>query len=136
MTNAPVYTATCRRIGDWWAISVPEVKGVHSQAKRLDQVDAMARDAIAVMLDIDPASFHVRVEPDVPVEVAEAVQARTALREAEARAEEATRRAAVALLRQGYSVRDAGRVLGVSHQRVSQIARTDEGRKRRPSEAA
>ena len=76
MTNAPVYTATCRRVGDWWAISVPGIKGVHTQAKRLDQVDVMARDAIAVMLDVDPASFHVRVEPDVPVAVAAAVRAR------------------------------------------------------------
>src|SRR5690242_11280287 len=31
------YTVLARRSGGWWAISVPELKGVHSQARRLDQ---------------------------------------------------------------------------------------------------
>ena len=48
------YTAVARRAGDWWAISVPELKGVHTQARRLSRVEAMARDAIALMLDVPP----------------------------------------------------------------------------------
>lgn len=59
------YTAVCRRSGDWWAISVDELKGVHSQARRARQVDAMARDAIALFLDVAPDSFNVTVRPEV-----------------------------------------------------------------------
>lgn len=58
------YTAVCRRSGDWWAISVPELKGVHSQAKHLEQVDAMAREAVALFLDVTPGSFRVSVQPE------------------------------------------------------------------------
>ncbi|SBT51113.1 type II toxin-antitoxin system HicB family antitoxin [Micromonospora auratinigra] len=55
------YTASCVRSDGWWAISVPEVEGVFSQARRLDQVEAMAREAIALMLDVDPQSFDITV---------------------------------------------------------------------------
>lgn len=53
------YTAVCRRSGRWWAISVPELKGVHTQARRLDQAEAMAGEAVALMLDADPAAIGV-----------------------------------------------------------------------------
>lgn len=116
------YTARCVRSGGWWAISVPEIKGVFSQARRLDQVEGMAREAIALMLDVDPQSFDVDVQPDLPQEVTRARKARSALRKAEESAEEATVAAARALLAKGYTVRDAGALLGISPQRVSQLA--------------
>ncbi|MEU3452396.1 hypothetical protein ABZ671_02140 [Micromonospora sp. NPDC006766] len=47
---------------------MPEIKGVFSQARRLDQVEGMAREAIALMLDVDPHSFDVDVQPDLPQE--------------------------------------------------------------------
>jgi predicted RNase H-like HicB family nuclease len=128
------YTARCVRSGTWWAITVPEIKGVFSQARRLDQVEAMAREAVALMLDVAPDSFEIEVKPEVPSEVTVARQARTALRQAELSAEEATRSAAEALLRQGYTVRDAGELLGISPQRVSQITRAGSGHSsRRPA---
>ncbi|MEW2441555.1 type II toxin-antitoxin system HicB family antitoxin [Micromonospora marina] len=116
------YTAKCVRSGDWWAITVPEIKGVFSQARRLNQVEAMAREAIALLLDVDPQSFDVDVRPDLPQEVTRARKARSALRKAEETAEEATVTAARALLEKGYTVRDAGALLGISPQRVSQLA--------------
>jgi predicted RNase H-like HicB family nuclease len=115
------YTAVCRRAGDWWATSVPEIKGVHTQARRLDQVEAMARDAIALFLDVTPDTLAIEVRPEVPTEAAEAVAAREAAREAEARADKLTRSAAAALLAKGYTVRDAGALLDISPQRVSQL---------------
>ncbi|MFF5172165.1 helix-turn-helix domain-containing protein [Micromonospora sp. NPDC000089] len=127
------YTVTCTRSGDWWAIRVDELAGVFSQARRLDQVEAMAREAIALMLDIAPDSFDVVVHPEVPGEVARARQARTELRQAERSAEEATRLAARALLSEGYTVRDAGELLGISPQRVSQITRDAREGRRRPA---
>ncbi|MCX4387091.1 hypothetical protein OG777_09125 [Micromonospora peucetia] len=98
---------------------MPEIKGVFSQARRLDQVEGMARDAIALMLDVDPHSFDIDVQPDLPQEV---TRARSELRKAEESAEEATVTAARALLAKGYTVRDAGALLGISPQRVSQLA--------------
>ncbi len=43
------------RSGEWWAITVPSLRGVFSQARHLDDVPAAAREAIALMLDVDPA---------------------------------------------------------------------------------
>jgi predicted RNase H-like HicB family nuclease len=123
------YTATCRRAGDWWAISVLEIKGVHTQARRLDQVDAMVRDAIALMLDVPADSFEVDVTPEVPDEVAEALRAREELRGAEEAASAATERAVHWLIDHGYTVRDAGRLLNLSPQRISQLTNTQ----RRPA---
>ncbi|WP_423916921.1 type II toxin-antitoxin system HicB family antitoxin [Candidatus Poriferisodalis sp.] len=41
--------------GEWWAITVPSLRGVFSQARHLDEVPAAACEAIALMLDVDPA---------------------------------------------------------------------------------
>jgi predicted RNase H-like HicB family nuclease len=121
-TKTRTYTAVCRRSGDWWAISVPELRGLHSQARRLDQVEAMARDAIALFLNADPESIAVVVKPQTPSEVTDAVKARADLLDAERKAETATKIAVERLLKEGYTVRDAGKLLGISPQRVSQIA--------------
>ena len=115
------YTAECVRSGNWWAITVPQIPGVFSQARRLDQVEAMAREAIALMLDVPPTSFDIEVKPALPSEVVVARRARTALQQAEKSAEQATKSAVKALLEQGYTVRDAGKLLGISPQRVSQL---------------
>src|SRR5207245_11401127 len=63
------YTARCQRSGDWWAISVPELRGVHTQARRLEKAEAMVRDAIALFLDVPSESFDVRIEPLLPREL-------------------------------------------------------------------
>ena len=60
------YTARCQRVVDWWAVSVPELSGVHTQAHRLEKVEAMVRDAIALFLDVHPDSFDVKIEPVLP----------------------------------------------------------------------
>jgi predicted RNase H-like HicB family nuclease len=116
------YTAVAARSGDWWAISVPELKGVHSQARRLDQVEANAREAIALFLEVPANSFKVQVKPVVPEEVERALAEREAAREADRRAEAATWNAVKFLLRRGFTVRDTGRMLGLSPQRISQIS--------------
>jgi predicted RNase H-like HicB family nuclease len=125
------YTAVCRRSGGWWAISVPEIKGLHTQVRRLDQAADMARDAIALMLDVDPSEIEVEVRPEIPEPVEDALAARRAAREAEREAEAATAAAARQLLADGYTIRDVGRLLGLSPQRISQIAPADSRPQRR-----
>lgn len=75
------YAAVCRRSGGWWAISVPEINGLHTQVRRLDQAEDMAREAIALMLDADPADIRVEVQPELPAPVEEALAARREARE-------------------------------------------------------
>jgi predicted RNase H-like HicB family nuclease len=126
MTN---YTAVCRRSGGWWAITVSEVKGIHTQARRLDEAGETAREAIALFLDVAPDSFTVTLRPDVPdvQDVLEALRAREEARKAERRAAEVTKRALDKLIADGMTVRDAGHLFDLSPQRVSQI--TGKGRK-------
>lgn len=68
------YNALCTREGNWWAIDVPGVPGVHTQAKRLDQAEAMARDAVALMLEVPPDSFDVEVTPVLDAAVDKALE--------------------------------------------------------------
>ena len=123
------YTAVCRRSGDWWAITVPEVKGIHSQVRRLADAETMVREAIALFLDVAPDSFTVTVRPEVPdvEDVLDALRARQEAQQADRRAAEATKKALDRLIADGMTVRDAGRVFDLSPQRVSQI--TGKGRK-------
>ncbi len=48
---------------------MPELKGVNTQARRLEKAEAMALDAIALFLDVPTDSFAVRVEPILPREL-------------------------------------------------------------------
>ncbi len=120
------FTARCRRSGAWWAIDVPELRGVYSQARRLDQVEAMARDAIALFLDVSDDSFDIILQPVLPEDLeADLEAAKTARSRADAAGREAqdavrsvTRRLHEEL---GLTVRDAGAILGVSHQRAQQL---------------
>jgi predicted RNase H-like HicB family nuclease len=70
-----MYSAVCRRAGHWWAISVPELKGVHTQARRLDQVAVIAEEAIALMLDVDPVTIQVEVRHELPSTATYALEA-------------------------------------------------------------
>ena len=42
-------TAIAQRSGDWWAIEVPEIPGLFTQTRRLDQTDDMVRDAAKLL---------------------------------------------------------------------------------------
>jgi hypothetical protein len=117
-----------RRVGDWWAIDVPEVPRIHTQARRLAQVEGMARDAIALLLDVPEDSFDVVVRPVLPERLKVDVERVRRLRdEAEAKQREATAASTKAVIdlssKARLTVRDIGQILGMSHQRVDQLAR-------------
>jgi len=120
------YTARCQRSGDWWAISVPELRGVHTQARRLEKAEATVRDAIALFLDVPSDSFEVRIEPVLPRDLQGKVgRARKVRGQAEVLQREAaiaSAQVAADLVHTAHlTVRDAGRVLGLSHQRITQL---------------
>ena len=115
----------------WWVASVREVRGCHTQGRTVDEARRRIRKAMALFV---PNARSAKLVDDVrlPATAVKAVRTYAALRK---QADEDDRRAALAARRavrilQGgklkMSARDAARVLGVSHQRVHQLAH-DEG---------
>jgi predicted RNase H-like HicB family nuclease len=131
------YTVSAERHGDWWAITVNELRGVFSQARRLTQVEPMARDAIALFLEVPADSFDLSVReklaPEVERLVAAAKEARAAASAHQEVASERSRVAARTLAAQGLPQRDIGQLLDLSHQRVAQLLQPGAGRSARPS---
>ena len=125
----PTYTVEVRRSGRWWAIEVPELRGVFSQARRLADVEPMARDAIAAVLDVSPRSFDITVRPLLGYRlerlVHEARESRLTAQQAQVEAADRSVRALRSLQKSGIPLRDAGQLLGISHQRAAQLVDTD-----------
>lgn len=121
------YTAEVTREGRWWMVSVPEIDGL-TQARRLSEAEGMARDLVAVTLDVpvEDVTVSVRVSSVDGVDVAGEMAAIRAGREEAARldrdATERTRALARDLVARDVPLRDVGAVLGVSHQRAHQLA--------------
>ena len=114
------------RSGRWWAISVPSMPSCFSQCRRLEQVDEYAREAIAlgrggIPDEVGELDVSVTAPDDVASLITHADQATAAARTASAEAVQARRQAALALSERGYPTRDIGALLGISHQRVSQL---------------
>lgn len=128
-TQAPsrhVYEVTAERDRSHWFLRVSELPGVFSQVRRLGQAEGMARDAIAAFLDSPVDGFDVAVAVRLPAElqrdVAGVIDLRAEIDRTEREYAACTRRLAIKLVQgEGMTVREAGRVLGLSYQRVSQL---------------
>lgn len=59
-------TALAEQSGGYWVIEVPKVPGLFTQAKRLNEVVAMVRDAAALLTGEPEDSFDVEVVPRLP----------------------------------------------------------------------
>ena len=126
MTDSrPLYLVHVERDGDWWGIEVPEVDGAFSQARRLDQVEAMAREVVALLLDVSQDSFDLELDVNLPEDwahsAAQVAELRASAEQAEQALSHGLRNVAARLVGAGLPVRDVGRILGVSAQRVSQL---------------
>jgi hypothetical protein len=126
---ARVFNVTARRSQGWWAL---EVTGddlpypAFTQARRLDQAEAMVRDLLALQLDTSPAEIgEVEITPVLDTALADEVsQTRHAREQADklrAEATAQTRRTALHLKEQGLAQRDISILLRLSHQAVSQL---------------
>src|SRR6202008_3820328 len=104
----------------WWTATSPEVPGMVTQARRLDQLADRAREAIALVLDIEPdhvGDVELIVAPigaDVEDAISHYRQARVEADRALDEISTASRTAARALTDCGLSVRDAGWLLELS----------------------
>jgi hypothetical protein len=120
------YDAVVTREGRWWMIEIPELDGL-TQARRLDEVERMAREYIAVTTDVPLSQVAVEIS-GIEVAGQDLVEAkklveglRRRAQELEALVADLTREVASVLTDADVPVRDVSTVLGVSHQRVSQL---------------
>lgn len=59
--SATVYTAVVGpRDGDWYPVEVPSVRGVFTQCRDLAEVEEMAREAVALALDVPISEVDIR----------------------------------------------------------------------------
>ena len=115
----------------YWVATAPDVQGCHTQGRSLETARARIREALAVCVDDaeDADLEEVYLLPD-KVARAAARKARTARERAETAQGEAQallRDAVARLLDLNLSHRDAAAVLGISHQRVAQLAQKADG---------
>ncbi len=118
----------------YWIATAPDVRGMVTQAKRLEKIVDRAREAIAALLDKSATSFdvepHVHFLDDVPID-----EAREAREKAEAAQAEATAKVSNVVKRlvteKALTMRDTGQLLGISHQRVEQIVQREAQRQPR-----
>ena len=125
------YDVNVTRDGKWWMVEVPAIGGL-TQARRVTEVEDMARDLIAVTLDV-PLSDVELGEVNLAVDDLSDLQKRVRhIAEISAEAASLQARAlkefqdtARALVDRKVPVRDVGALLGVSHQRIAQITKAE-----------
>lgn len=119
-------TAHYDRQGDHlWVARVEELPEVYAASRTLAGARAQIRTALG-QLATDPGSSaevvdHVELPTGSQHAVALAVEARARAAEAGEAALGLSRAAATALVADGFSLRDAATVLGVSHTRIQQL---------------
>ena len=112
----------------WWFATIPTVPGCHTQGRTIEQAEGRIREALALFVAAGTAA-KATLEADVQLPRAAKRALNTALdkrAQADAVAMEsqaATRNATLALSQVGLSLRDIGRLLGLTRQRAHQLLR-------------
>ena len=125
-TQQRTFDAIASREGRWWLVRVPELDAV-TQARSIREIPLMATDLVAALLDVEEADVTVNLSYEIPEAIAatwhEAETLRAQANAAEERAA-VLRRAAVRalLIDEHMSQAEAGAMLGLSKQRVQQLA--------------
>lgn len=96
-----------------------------TQAKRLTEIDAMARPPAADFLEIDPETINVTISVSLPKEIANTVDdAKPKMRSAQtelAAASKASRTVVKDLRKTGLTVREVAKLMELSPGRVAQL---------------
>ena len=136
----PTYDVRVWQKGGWWLGQVvggddgadPAPVNAMTQARTLTRIGPIAQGLIATILDTDEDAFSVRFDYVVPDDVRDALGQARAAREQLGAAQELWQERSAAAARvlscRGYSLRDAGTLLGLSHQRIDQLLGVDADR--------
>jgi predicted RNase H-like HicB family nuclease len=113
----------------WWGAQVKEAPAAITQGRTIAEARRRIREALALALNDDAAAKRAKLIDDVklPADVRRALEearaARARLATASKKAQKSTAKAVRALLESMHlSVRDAGDLIGISPQRVHQLA--------------
>jgi hypothetical protein len=125
-TAARNFDAVVTREGRWWLITVEALDAV-TQARSLREVPEMAEGLVSALLDVEPSAVTVALTftlpPDVAADWNTAADLHQQARDAEERSAALRRQAVRTLLADtSLSQADAGAMLGLSKQRVQQLA--------------
>jgi hypothetical protein len=122
------YKIEVERDGRWWMIRVPEIDQL-TQARRISEIEDMARSLIAISTDQQIANISVHIA-NICVDGADVLESSaqvTRLRHQAASAERAALDAAgdfaARLTKADVPVRDIAALIHVSPQRVSQLTK-------------
>lgn len=119
----------------WWVATIKEVKGCHTQGRTIEQARKRIREALSLVVDDSDDALFID-------DIALPANARTLLKRVLATRKRAEKEAAklqnstaeavqVLTMEVGVSVRDAGELLGLSHQRVHQLLTRSSGKKKK-----
>jgi hypothetical protein len=138
VVEVKTYQAIASRGDRYWVVRVVGVgndpeRGLPTQARTLAEVESMARDLVAVWLEVPEDSFGIEVVVELPHQVRAHLDRAEELRQLAARvqseAADEYRSAANDLkYRFHLTVRDIGKSLDVSYQRAQQLVSQVRGR--------
>lgn len=119
-------TAKAVQTDGWWVAFFTINGRKHgTQAKRLDKLEAMVKEAASLLTDKPESDFTVTITIDMPQYIEAVQEYKEASKEADAaiqKAAQSSRAAVDTLKRAGLSVRDISTLMEISPQRVSQLA--------------
>ena len=124
MSKAKTYVALYAREGDdAWNVSIQGVTGCQTFGRSIRQAQTRIREALALWLDceIEDLTVQDRLPADVAAVTARVTKARADAQRAGVLAQQQTADAVKTLTSLGVSRRDAGDLLGISHQRIQQL---------------
>ena len=110
--------------GGAWLARIPSIRGCHTYGRTLEQARARLREALGLWIAKPEQAVldeEIRLPADLRVAIRRSRRTRQRAESEREHAQDETRAAAKALLGEGVSLRDAGELLGLSHQRVQQL---------------
>lgn len=120
--------ALCEREADGWTVEVPDFKNLHLNAKRLDKVEALVKEAAKNYGITDNCDVVIKVIASMPGLICDMEAAQEKMKLAAKLQEEASAeiREVVRQMRsQGLTMRDIAVLLGVTPQRIAQLTNQD-----------